>query len=286
MSKLKALLQKFDRYQQSHRTLAFTTAIIKKYIDDDGGRLAALITYYGFLSLFPLLLAATTAAKLFLIESDFFQDSLSKTINEYFPVLGDYLQSNISGFNETGLALVVGLLVTTYGVRGGASAVRYALNQIWDVPVRSKLRFPASTANSFLIILVGGGGLLVATILSSYAAGLTDGSLFRLVPYPISFSILIFVFYLVFVLGTNSREPSRRDLLISAVIAAIGVQILQIIGGYLLTHELKNLSDLYGAFSVVLGLLLWIYLQVQVLLLAAFSGVVHARKLWPRSLFP
>jgi len=97
---------------------------------------------------------------------------------------------------------------------------------------------------------------------------------------------LIFVFYLVFVLGTNSREPSRRDLLISAVIAAIGVQILQIIGGYLLTHELKNLSDLYGAFSVVLGLLLWIYLQVQVLLLAAFSGVVHARKLWPRSLFP
>jgi len=285
VSKLKALLQKFDRYQQSHRSLAFTSAIIKKYVDDDGGRLAALITYYGFLSLFPLLLVATTATKLYLLESDFFQDSLSKTINEYFPVLGDYLQSNISGFNETGLALLVGLMVTIYGIRGGASAIRYALNQIWNVPKKDRLRFPASTANSLLIVLVGGGGLLTATVLSSYASALTDGSLLRFLPYLISFSVLICVFYLIFVLGTSSKEPSRRDLFVSALVAAIGVQILQIIGGYLLTHELKNLSNLYGAFAAVLGLFFWIYLQVQVLLFAAFSGVVHARRLWPRGLF-
>src|SRR3989304_618114 len=115
MENIKSLLGKLDKLQQRYKSTAFSLAIIKKYIDDDCGRLAALITYYGFLSLFPLLLVATTATKLFLINSDYFQESLSKTINEYFPVLGDYLQSNIRGFNETGLALVVGLLITIYG---------------------------------------------------------------------------------------------------------------------------------------------------------------------------
>ena len=249
-----------------------------------GGRLAALITYYAFLSLFPLLLAATTAAKLFLVDSQYFQDSVTKTIDKYYPVLGDYLQNNIQGFESTGLPLLLGLLIAIYGARGGASALRYALNEIWSVPKKERLRFPASTANSLLIIFAGGGGILLATVISSYAAALTGVDIFVLVPYAISFLILVCAFYLVYSLGVSTRAPNRHDLLVSAVVAAVGAQLLQVIGGYLLTHELRNLSNLYGAFAVVLGLFFWIYLQVHVLLLGALSGAVHARKLWPRSL--
>src|SRR4051794_29093091 len=45
-----------DAVQRRHGALGFPYAVIKKYGDDDGGREAALITYYGFLSIFPLLL--------------------------------------------------------------------------------------------------------------------------------------------------------------------------------------------------------------------------------------
>src|SRR5438874_9440542 len=45
-----------DRLQREHGVLGFPYAVVKKYGDDDGGRQAALITYYGFLSIFPLLL--------------------------------------------------------------------------------------------------------------------------------------------------------------------------------------------------------------------------------------
>src|ERR1700733_14627518 len=45
-----------DRVQRRHVVLGFPYAVIKKYGDDDGGREAALMTYYGFLSIFPLLL--------------------------------------------------------------------------------------------------------------------------------------------------------------------------------------------------------------------------------------
>src|SRR5260370_29771437 len=50
-----------DRLQREHSVLGFPYAVAKKYGDDEGGREAALITYYGFLSIFPLLLLAVAA---------------------------------------------------------------------------------------------------------------------------------------------------------------------------------------------------------------------------------
>jgi uncharacterized BrkB/YihY/UPF0761 family membrane protein len=49
-----------DGYQRRHRWLGLPIAVVYKFVDDQGGYLAALITYYGFLSLFPLLLILAT----------------------------------------------------------------------------------------------------------------------------------------------------------------------------------------------------------------------------------
>ena len=284
MENIKWPLRKLDKLQQRHKPIAFVAAVFKKYNDDDGGYLAALITYYVFLSLFPLLLVATSAVHFFLKDQPALQSRIIEGINDYFPALSDELQSSILGFQKNGLALVLGVLITLYGVRGGAATVRYTFNKIWKVPKESQLGFPVSTIHSLLLILIGGGGLILAAVLSSYAAGLTDAFIYRLIPLTISFLTLVGVFYLVFSLSINSREPSRKDLFVSAITAAIGVQTLQLVGVYLVTHQLQNLNSLYGTFAVVLGLLFWIYLQAQVLLLSAFAGAVYARRLWPRSL--
>lgn len=286
MEVLKRPLKKLDSWQQKFRPTAFISAVIKKFNDDDGGYLAALITYYAFLSLFPLLLVATTAIDFLFKDYKELHARIITGINEYFPALSGELQSSIQEFRTTGWPLLIGLLVTLYGARGGAAALRHTFNRIWEVPKKAQLGFPLSALHSLLIVLVGGGGLVLAAVLSSYAAGISDVFIYRLIPLVISFSILVSVFYLVFSITISSREPTRKDLLVSALAAAAGVQILHFIGGYLVTHQLKSATTLYGAFAVVLGLLFWIYLQVQVLMLAAFAGVVHARKLWPRKLFP
>lgn len=284
MEKIKWPLEKLDRLQQKYKSTAFTAAVFKKYANDDGGYLAALITYYVFLSLFPLLLVASSAIHLLLGSFEGLENRIIEGINTYFPAMSENLQKSIKNFPGSGLALVFGILITIYGTRGGAATLRYTFNKIWSVPKESQLGFPLSIPHSLLIVLVGGGGVVLAAVLSSYAAGLTDAFAYRLIPLAISFFTLVGVFYLIFSLSINSREPTRKDLLVSALVAAIGVQVLQLIGGYLVTHQLRNLSSLYGTFALVLGLLFWIYLQVQVLLLAAFAGVVHARKLWPRNL--
>ena len=63
-------------------------------------------------------------------------------------------------------------------------------------------------------------------------------------------------------------------------------QVLQIAGGLIVAHQLRNSSSLYGVFGVVLGLLAWLYLQARLTVYAVEADVVRIRHLWPRSLFP
>ena len=75
-----------------------------------------------------------------------------------------------------------------------------------------------------------------------------------------------------------------RDLLVGAVIAAVVWQVLQVAGGYVVSHQLHRANELYGTFGVVLGLVAWLYLQAEATLWAAEVDVVLARRLWPVSM--
>jgi uncharacterized BrkB/YihY/UPF0761 family membrane protein len=80
------------------------------------------------------------------------------------------------------------------------------------------------------------------------------------------------------------RHVSFRETRAAAITAAVGLVIVQTLGGYLLSRELKNLDALYSYFALALGLLFWIYLQIQVLFYALEIAAVKSQKLWPRSL--
>src|SRR3712207_2104972 len=81
-----------DRLQRRHRRVGFVIAVVYKYVDDQGGYLAALITYYAFVSLFPLLLLMTTALGVLLAgHPDWQQQVLASTMSQ-FPVIGSQLQ--------------------------------------------------------------------------------------------------------------------------------------------------------------------------------------------------
>jgi len=60
MNPVERVVRRIDGFQQSHRPLALGFGVIKKFGDDRAGSLAALIAYYGFLAVFPLLLLLTT----------------------------------------------------------------------------------------------------------------------------------------------------------------------------------------------------------------------------------
>lgn len=279
-----ALLKFIDRWQQKHHALAFPYAVLKKYGDDEAGSQAALITYYGFLALFPLILVATSVVDIVAQHNQELHTRLLADINTYFPIVGNQLQAQVHSDNKTGVALVLGLLFALYGARGAASAVRGALDHAWATPKVQRSGFPLNLIKSLGILFGAGLGLFGTATLASYAtAELGHSFAYRLVPLLINLVLLYVIFMYIFVVGTSRNHP-RKDLRLGAITATIGLLILQTVGGYLITHQLHNLSGLYGQFALVLAILFWIYLQAQVLTYAIEINVVHAYKLWPRSL--
>jgi len=281
---IERLLKRLDAFQQRHHAFGFPYAVTKKYGDDEAGHQAALITYYGFLSLFPLLIVATSVVDLIAQHNLHLRAKLAADINSYFPIVGNQLQNQVHSNGKTGLALAVGLVLTLYGARGIADVVRGALDHAWATPRAKRSGFPKNVLKSFALLLGAGLGLIITTTLASYATGALGHSwLFRIVPIIINAILLYLIFMYVFTVGTSHRHR-RKDLRVGALTAVVGLLILQTLGGYLITHELHNLSGLYGNFALVLAILFWIYLQAQVFTYAVEINVVHAYKLWPRSL--
>ena len=89
-----------DHAQQDHPWLAFPIAVWKKFGDDQAGNLAALIAYYGFASLFPLLLVLVTVLDIVLRSNPPLKDQVLDSAFGQFPVIGPQLQNNVHGLQR------------------------------------------------------------------------------------------------------------------------------------------------------------------------------------------
>jgi uncharacterized BrkB/YihY/UPF0761 family membrane protein len=165
-----------------------------------------------------------------------------------------------------------------------ACAIQNALNTVWAVPFSRRPGFPWNQLRSIGLILGVGLGELITSVLSGLAAG-SGQALAQVGAVAISLFLNIGLFWLAFRLATAS-EITTRELFPGALLAATVWQVLQLTGTYIIRHQLAHSSALYGIFSLVLGLITWLYLQAQITLFAVEASVVHARRLWPRSLVP
>jgi YihY family inner membrane protein len=285
MPDLNRLIRRLDAYQQRHRSLAFIWAVQKKFGDDQAGNLCALITYYGFLSLFPLLLVLVTVLGFVLHENESLREDILDSALAQFPIIGDQIENNLGSVPGSGIGLVIGLLVTFYGGLGVCNAAQDAMNRVWAVPMRARPGFFPRLVRSLALIGTLGMGVLITTVLSGVGGGASLDGWLRAVVLLVAFVFNVALFLIAFRVLT-AHDVAWADLWPGAVIAAIGWQILQAIGGLLVSHQLKGMSQTYGLFALVIGLLAWIFLQTRIVLYAAEVNVVRAQRLWPRSISP
>src|SRR5579863_5190366 len=99
------MLDKIDAFQQRFAPLAIPVAVIKKFSDDRAGWLAALIAYYGFFALFPLLLLFTTILGFVLQGDESAQNSIVHSALANFPIVGHQITAH--SLRGTGIGLAV-----------------------------------------------------------------------------------------------------------------------------------------------------------------------------------
>src|SRR6202050_3760488 len=159
-----------DAYQRRHRWAAPPLQVLYKFVDDQGSYLAAQITYYGVVSLFPLLLLLATFLGYGLHGSTHFQRQVLDSALAQFPVVGDQIARNIHSFHGSVPGLVIGIFGCVYGGLGIVQATQNALNKVWGVPRNARHNPLKARLRSLLLLAAGGGSVIVTPGLSALGA--------------------------------------------------------------------------------------------------------------------
>jgi membrane protein len=281
---LRTRLAALDDYQQRKRRLGFLVAVFKRFDDDQASQMGALIAYYGFFSLFPLLLVFVTILGFVLEGSPSTQESVVHSTLSQFPVIGTQLQSNVHSLKGSVPALVIGLLGATLAGLGITGATQSAFNKVWEIPRARQLGFLAWRVRGVGLLIVFGLLSIVSTVAAGYVTAQTTGPVGVLAGVIVALAANLLLFFAVFRLLT-SEEVETANLIPGVIVGAVLWQLLQHVGGFYVDHVVRHAKETSGLFAFVLGLLTWLYLGGQVTLIAAEVNVVRARRLWPRKLF-
>jgi membrane protein len=274
-----------DRWQQATPLTAVPCAVAKKFTDDGASRLAALIAYWSFFSIFPLLLAFASILG-FLLDGnpDFQKDVLDSTVAQ-IPVIGAQLSRDVTSLKGNGVALAIGIVGAIWAGLGVTLAIGRALDELWAVRRVDRPDFVHSRLRGLAILVVIGTANVLTTVIVTLARnGTIQPPAAGIATFAGSAAIDFVVFVTAFRVLTAARVTTRQ-VLPGAVLATISWLGLQTLGGLYVEHVVAQSNETYGVFAAVIGLLSWLWLAAQLSLVAGEVNVVLAERLWPRSVF-
>lgn len=276
-----SLVDRLDQWQREHPVLGYPLGVLYKFFDDSAGYLAALITYYAFVSLFPLLLLLSTILSIVLSNDPDLQERIIESTLSQIPVVGRQLGDPKALSGGIG-GVVIGGLVSLYGGLGVGNAAQYALNTIWTIPRNSRPNPFTARGRSLVLVLTAGLAIVATTTLSTLGA-LNVGWWGGWLPVVVTLVANTLIVLGVFWFGLSRRLPLRAHLP-GAAFAAVLWQLLQTFGVVYVGRVVNRASEISSVVGFVLGLLAYIYLIVLVFVLAAEVNVTRVRRLWPRAL--
>jgi membrane protein len=280
------LVQRLDAFERRHPTVGFPLAVVYKFFDDQGPYLGAILTYYAFVAIFPILLIASSVLGFVLQGDPQLQRELLDSALARFPVVGNQLKLPAALQGST-TAVIVGSLTALYGVLGLGQAAQNALNTAWAVPRNSRFNPIIGRIRGFFGLSLAGLAVLGIAALSAFAGnagsfGLDNRwlqALITLVTIALTSAVLAFMMRI-----TTARRPSFRGSLPGALLIALLWHALQVLGGQYVQHVVRRATEVNAIFAVVLGLIALLYIAAGMAVLGLEVNVVLSRRLWPRAL--
>ncbi|MBA3410627.1 MAG: YihY/virulence factor BrkB family protein [Geodermatophilaceae bacterium] len=269
---------RLDRLRERHGWLDHVIRAATLYVERNADVLAGSITYFGFLALFPSLLLAASVFGFVLAGRPELLDDVIAQIVDYIPgSAGDQLVEALNAAIESRNAVgIVGFLGLIYAGLAWISKLRLAIQTLWQGNPEAG-SFLRDNARDLLTLVGFGGGLaasLAVTAVGTAAAsffvdlvGLSEFPGVNLIIGALAIALAVAGSTLVFawLFGSLSgHDITYRAVLPGAILAAVGFEVLKLIGGVYLSLVSNNVSA--GVFGSVVGILLFIYLACRFLL--------------------
>ncbi len=246
----------------------FATAVRvqERFSEVHGGYLAAAITLASFLSIFPLLLLAVAVVGYLSVGADIPAQVIGRlglTGEAARAVTSAIATAQASRKGALGIG-AVGLLWSGLSM---VAAIQYAFDNVWQVKGRGMKDKLAG-----LLWLAG------AAVIMSLSFALT--AVLTRAPWLAPLSILLglaanFAMWLWTLKALLNVVVPWRALVPGAVLGAVGLEVLKLIGGIYVPRLMTQTSGLYGSIGVVFAILAWLFFFGRLAVLVAVLSVVR-----------
>jgi membrane protein len=271
-----------DRMQREHGVLGFPYAVVKKYGDDEGGRQAALITYYGFLSIFPLLLLGVAVLSRVLADHPDLRRRLTDAIVP--PALQPTVEHSLATLPTSTVPFIVGLVGLLFSGTGVVFSAYQTLNHVAAVRHRCRASFFSRYVRVFVVLAILFLGAVAVGALTVVATALPSQPGVQSAAAVLGSALVIFAVLLLGAKLLLARPAPFAAVWPGAVAGAAVVAVILNVGAPLLARLVTKSGPVYGSFATVAGMFALLYLVGQALVYAAEIAAVRYARLWPRAL--
>ena len=273
-----------DDFQRRHPVIGFPLGVIYKFFDDQGNYLAAMLTYYAFVAIFPLMLLGTSILGFVLGAKPEWQEDILNSALSQFPIIGDQL-GRPEGLTGSAAGVVFGSLAALYGSLGLAQSLQNAMHVAWSVPRNSRPNPLYARVKSLLLLSTAGAALLTVTVVSTIASTTTAffevGSKWLLTPLTV---LIVGTMLTILFRFAATGQHSFRRAAPGGFALALMWQLLQLLGALYVSEVLVDTTAMTKTFGLVLGLIGFLFTGAVMAVLAMEINVVIARRLYPRAL--
>jgi YihY family inner membrane protein len=232
------------------------------------GRNASLLAYFGFLSVFPLILALTAVLGFVLQNRPDLQDKIINSALNQLPIVGQTIGTDPSALRGNTGVLVVGLVLAIWSGMRAFVVLQTALDDVRELTDDERCSFVRARVKAFVGMLAVGGAQVATVAINAVATAIhsarIDEMLLLVGGVAINTAILAFSYREL----CSVRAP-WREVLPGAFLGGVAFSVLQALGTSLVARSLSHASFVYGTFASVIALIWWLGLHSTAALIGA-----------------
>jgi membrane protein len=253
---------------------------VREFSKDQCTDLAAALTYYAVLALFPALLALVSLLSIF-HQGPGGTAALMSIVKQVAPSAAGTMQGVVSGLTSShagGIGLIVGILAALWSASGYVGGFGRAMNRIYEIdegrpfyklrPMMLIVTVIAVVLAAVVALGLSVSGSVANAIGSAIGAGQTAVTLFNIVKWPLLLAVVIAVVAILYYATPNIKQPKFKWMSLGAGVA-VAIWILASVGFGFYVANFSHYNKFYGSLAGVIVFLLWLWITNLALLFGA-----------------
>ena len=257
----------------------------REFTADQCTDLAAALTYYAVLSIFPAMIAIISLLGV-VGQGERSTDTVLSLINQVAPGgTADVLRGPLEQFSSSpaaGFALVFGILLAIWSASGYVGAFSRAMNRIYEIeegrpfwklrPVQLGVTIVSILLILIMVVILIVSGPVTDAVGSALGLGETVQIVWSIVKWPILALAAVLIIAILYYATPNAKQPKFRWISMGALVALVTLVIASFLFGLYVTN-FSNYDRTYGSLAGVVIFLLWLWIANLALL---FGGEFDA----------